>query len=302
MTLPSSSVSVERRSQGGCGPRTRLDAARGVETLESRIASVLAAALFCIVAANVPRADELHETQAIVTGQREPERLHALPDCLEDVLVKVSGDPRLIGDRRLVPLKANAENFVASFRYHDRMSGIPVHDEQGTRDRPYDLTVSFEAAKIDAALRSLGLEPWEKPRPRLALFIGVQNGPTPYLLTSDGERGLEQKLSLEAAAYKRGMSIVLPNVSMLAAAEVRFDRLSAIDPQRWQALGKDAGGEAALVGTLYWIEQEFGWRADWRLVSHGDHRWQIRGVTFDAAFRNAMEGSAQILSGHGDPK
>jgi len=280
----------------------RPDTARGVETLELRIVSVLAAVLFWIAAAGAPRADELYEAQAIVTGQREPERLHAFPDCLEDALVKVSGDPRLIGDPRLVPLKANAADLVASFRYHDRMSGIPVHDEQGTRDRPYDLIVSFEAAKIDAALRSLGLEPWEKPRPRLALFIGVQNGPTPYLLTSDGERGLEQKLSLEAAAYKRGMSIVLPSSSVLAAADVRFDRLSAIDLQRWQALGKDAGGEAALVGKLYWIEQEFGWRADWRLVWQGDHRWQIRGVNFDAAFRNAMEGSAQILSGHGEPK
>jgi hypothetical protein len=267
-----------------------------------RIASILVAALICAAAASAARADELYEAQAIVTGQREPERLRALPDCLEDVLVKVSGDPRLIGDRRLVPLKANAENFVASFRYHDRMAGLPVHDEQGTRDRPYDLIVSFDEAKTDAALRSLGLEPWKKPRPRLALFVGVQNGPVPYVLTSDGARGLEQRLSLQAAAQKRGMSIVLPAASMLAAADVRFDGLSAIDLQRWQALGKDAGGEAALVGKLFWIEQEFGWRADWRLVWQGDHRWQIRGVNFDAAFRNAMEGSAQILSGHGEPK
>ncbi len=268
----------------------------------SIVISVLAAALFCAATAGARAADELYEAQAIVTGQREPERLHALPDCLEDVLVKVSGDPRLIGDRRLVPLKANAENFVASFRYHDRMSGIPVHDEQGTRDRPYDLIVSFDEAKIDAALRSLGLEPWKEPRPRLAMFVGAQNGPVPYVLTSDGERGLEQKLSLQAAAYKRGMAIVLPSSSVLAAAEVRFDRLSAIEIERWQALGKDAGGDNALIGTLYWIEQEFGWRADWRLVWQGDHRWQIRGVNFDAAFRNAMEGSAQILSGHGEPK
>src|SRR6202165_6151930 len=123
---------------------------------------VLAAALFCTAAAHAARADELYEAQAIVTGQGEPERLRALPDCLEDVLVKVSGDPRLIGDRRLLPLKANAENFVASFRYHDRMAGLPVHDEQGTRDRPYDMIVSFDEAKTDAALRSLGLRQTEE--------------------------------------------------------------------------------------------------------------------------------------------
>src|SRR5260370_21487 len=236
----------------------------------SIVISILAAALFCAATAGARAADELHEAQAIVTGQREPERLRALPDCLEDVLVKMSGDPRLIGDRRLVPLKASAADLVASFRYHDRMSGIPVHDEQGTRDRPYDLTVSFDEAKIDAALRSLGLEPWKEPRPRLAMFVGVQNGPKPYVLTSDGERGLEQKLSLEAAAYKRGMSIVLPSSSVLAGADVRFDGLTAVDPQRWQALGKDAGGDIALVGTLYWIEQEFRSPPAWRLPRQGD--------------------------------
>ena len=45
-----------------------------------------------------------------------------------------------------------------------------------------------------------------------------------------------------------------------------------------------------------------GGDADQRAAWQGDHRRQIRGVSFDAAFRNAMEGSAQILSGHGEPK
>jgi hypothetical protein len=34
----------------------------------------------------------------------------------------------------------------------------------------------------------------------------------------------------------------------------------------------------------------------------GRHRWRMRATTFDAAFRNAMEGSAGILSGHAEPK
>jgi hypothetical protein len=30
------------------------------------------------------------------------------------------------------------------------------------------------------------------------------------------------------------------------------------------------------------------------------HRWQFRGVTFDEAFRRALGGAAQILSGNGE--
>ncbi|TIW55589.1 MAG: DUF2066 domain-containing protein, partial [Mesorhizobium sp.] len=31
------------------------------------------------------------------------------------------------------------------------------------------------------------------------------------------------------------------------------------------------------------------------------YRWQVRGVSFDEAFRVAMRGAAQVLSGNGQP-
>ena len=47
------------------------------------------------IAANV---DDLYQAQAIVTGQREETRGAGLAQCLTDVLVKLSGDPRLIDE------------------------------------------------------------------------------------------------------------------------------------------------------------------------------------------------------------
>ena len=123
-------------------------------------------------AANV---DDLYQAQTIVTGQGEESRRFGFPVCLEQVLVKVSGDPRLIGDPEVAALAGQAAAFVTDFAFRDRMAGIPVHDEQGTRDRPYDLTVRFDPAKIDAALRSLGREPWSASRPRVAVFVGVES-------------------------------------------------------------------------------------------------------------------------------
>jgi hypothetical protein len=98
--------------------------------------------------------DDLYRAQTIVTGQGGQDRPRGFAECLEQVLVKVSGDPRLIGDPRVVAMAKQAGTFVADFGYRDRMAGIPIHDEQGSRDRPYDLTVSFDPAKIDAALRA----------------------------------------------------------------------------------------------------------------------------------------------------
>ncbi len=255
---------------------------------------VVAACLF-VAAARAEPDDALYRAQTIVTGQGESNRLIGFVPCLEDVLVKVSGDARLIGDRRLAPLKAKAQSFVAGFDYHDRMAGMPVHDEQGTRDRPYDLIVTFDKPRIDAALRALGLAPWTAARPPVTVVLTVQYGSNAYLLASDGERGFEQRLALAAAADKRGVPIVLPPAAALAA--VRPERSATAPPK---IMAKDT--DVVLIGRIAWIDSPPGWDTDWRLVHQGIMRhWSGRRPTFDDAFRDALAGAAQILSGHGEP-
>jgi hypothetical protein len=246
--------------------------------------------------------DDLYEARTIVTGQGEESRRVGFPLCLEQVLVKVSGDPRLIGDPQVAALAEDAATFVTDFAFRDRMAGIPVNDEQGTRDRPYDLTVGFDPAKIDAALRALGREPWKGPRPRLAALVGVDIGGTTYLLASDGKRGRDQREALADAAARFGMPMALPDEAALAAAGLSYAKLQDIDQRSLDATARAIGGDLALAGNLLWSEQALGWIAEWRMGAGGEsHRWQIQGVSFDDAFRNPMSGAAQILAGHGEP-
>jgi uncharacterized protein len=259
---------------------------------------------FAILLAPVPAFggaadDELYRARAIVTGQSEAERARGFALCLETVLVKVSGDPRLIGDPAIAPLEAEARSFVIAFAYEDRMKGIPVHDEQGTRDRPYDLTVTFDRPKIDKALSSLGRAPWMPPRPVLSVLLGVRDAMSAYVLADDGERGLGQRQALEVAAAERGISLRLPSTTLLGAEHVSYGRLAAMAAPRLAALAQESGGEVALAGTLVWTEAARGWTARWRLFWHDrEHRWQISGVSFDDAFRNGIDRAVSILSGH----
>jgi hypothetical protein len=56
----------------------------------------------------------------------------------------------------------------------------------------------------------------------------------------------------------------------------------------------------ALAGRLVWSDAALGWIAEWRLATADRmHRWRIRGVSFDDAFRSGLRGAAQVLSGHG---
>lgn len=272
---------------------------------------LLAAVLGCVLAlglGDVACADgghapiELYQAKPIVTGRGEKSRQLGFALALEDVLVKVSGDPRLIGDPRVAEMANNAGTLVTEFSYRDRMEGIPIHDEQGSYDRPHDLTTIFDPEKIDAALASLGSEPWTEPRPTIAFFLGVRNGDRAFMLSSDGERGVDMRDSLKSASVKVAIPTVLADSGQLESAGITEESLADTDPAILDGLATMFGAEHALLGTLVWSDEELGWIADWRIDVNGEtYRWQIRGVSFDDAFRNAIRGTAQVLSGNGNP-
>jgi hypothetical protein len=250
------------------------------------------------------RADEdaLYRAQAIVTGQVEPERSRGFALCLADVLVKLSGDPALSGDPRLPALAARAGEFVAGFRYHDRMEGIPIHDEQGTRDRPYDLTVTFDHAKIDGLLHDLGRAPWTGERPTLALLVGFALGGRTRILSRDSDEDFAERLAIEEAGARRGMTLVLPSTALLASLGLTYESLPSAPPAPIDQAVRDAGGDLPLIGRLSFSDGTLDWQVDWQLTRQGaTHRWQTRSENFDAAFRNGIEGAERILSGHGEP-
>lgn len=245
---------------------------------------------------------DLYRAQAIVTGQGEANRIIGFASCLEDVLIKVSGAQKLAGDRRLAAYKSNAKNFVKAFSYHDQMSGKPHRDEQGTRDRPYDLTVDFEEKKIDDLLKAFALKPWPSPRPRLAVFVEMKQGAKNYIVTTDGTQSDLQRDALLAAADRRGMDIVLPSTAALTKSNLNGVELKTVPSSTPAPVAAEQGGEVALVGQLVWDDRKLGWTTQWQIEWRGrTYHWRVPGVTFDEAFRRGIGGAAQVLSGNGDP-
>jgi uncharacterized protein len=247
-------------------------------------------------------AENLYRAQTVVTGQGEANRIIGFAACLEDVLIKVSGAPKLEGDPRLNAYKSRSADFVSTYSYHDQMLGTPKRDEQGTRDRPYDLVVDFDDRKINDVLDSLGVKPWLSRRPILGVFVEMEQGSRQYIATSDAKQSDLQRDSLLAAALKRGMMIVLPDVAALAKANIKAGELLTTPSSTLASVATKRGGEVALVGRLKWEDSEVEWATEWRMDWNGRiYRWQLRGVTFDEAFRRGIGSATQILSGNGDP-
>ena len=273
-------------------------AVAGRATIRIFLASALAWCVGTMAAAGA----DLYRAQAVVTGEGEANRIIGFAACLEDVLIKVSGAHKLAGDRRLAAYKSNAKSFVKAFSYHDQFSGKPKRDEQGTRDRPYDLTVDFEESKIDGILKALGLKPWLSHRPLLAVLVEMKQGPKNFIVTADGTHSDLQRDALLAAADRRGMGVVLPSAQALAKLNLDGAGLKPVPYSTLAAVAAEQGGEVALVGQLVWDDRKLGWTTHWQMDWQGRmHRWQVRGVTFDEAFRRGIGGAAQGLSDNGEP-
>jgi hypothetical protein len=247
--------------------------------------------------------DDLYQSQTIVTGQGEVNRQIGFRACLDAVLVRVSGDQRLPKKPEMAALRDKAGSFVAEFRYHDRLEGIPVHDEQGTHDRPHDLTCLYKPEVIDPVLVALGSKPWVAGRPRLAVFLAAEQGAKDFALTAHDRRGQAMRESFVNAAGPLVMRIAFPEAWLLSASGLDDQTLRNADMARLDRLAREAGADPALAGSIVWSDKELGWIADWRLAMDGKtYHWQVRGVGFDEAFRVAIRGAAQVLSDNGQPE
>jgi uncharacterized protein len=243
-----------------------------------------------------PDIGSMYRASAIVTGTDMRQRPWGFAQALREVLVKSSGAPRLKDDPRAVQLAEHADRFVACFGYVDMMAGVPLHDDQGTSDRPHQLNVYFIPAKIDAILAQFGEKPWRGKRPVVVPVLLVHGRkPPPYVLSADIPAGAEQRGAFAVAASQFGMKVRLPSDAELGAWGVGIGHLPSDLPMV-------KAGEAIVVGSLDWNEALPGWIGKWRMHWQGtDYDWGISGVNYDAAFRNIVRGVVLVASGAGLP-
>jgi hypothetical protein len=249
---------------------------------------------------------EIYTTQSVVTGFDERNRPLGFRLCFDDVLVKVSGDGSIVDDKRFAAFEAKAGEYIDSFSYRDTLFGKPLHDEQGSYDRPHFLTCHFNPHKIDEILTSMGRKPWPHPRPALAMVLvvdGLVHGrKVSGVLSSDGAFDPDMRYSLATAARRYGVIVNLPSVAALKDNGIDPGLAAAIPADRLSKLAAASNGTVPLAGNLQWSDAAHGWIASWALEAGGRHfKWAVRGVNYDEAFRVAVRGAGRALSGNGEP-
>ena len=240
--------------------------------------------------------EDLYDAEVIITGTGAAERERGFRDGLREVVVRLTGSTAVLADRRLTPLFDRPGAFVAAFDYEDRMKGIPVHDEQGTRERPHFLRMQFDSARLDAALEARGVALWGTDRPLLVVWLGVRDWVRDYVLAAEGDPGYGQRAVLLETARRRGVPIVLPAMDATDRAAVTYDVMAAPVEASLAKASRRYGADGWLFGTLV-LGPEGYWDMVWTLrIGESRHTWALVGVTFDAALRSGIRQSAQILA------
>lgn len=246
-------------------------------------------------ATDVPPA--LYQDTVIVTGTNMRSRPSGFARALLDVLVKVSGDPRLETDPKAVAISKHADALVAGFDYVDPIAHRRPHDDQGSYDRSYDLTVRFEPVGVDAVLSSLGARPWGGVRPVVVPVFVVRGSDPPwagtYMLSADGDEGGPLRTAFANAATRYGIQVRLPTEAELAATGVT---VAGNLPDR----AVEDPAAMSLVGSITYRPEALGWAASWRIrFGSVDRHAAESGVSFDAAFDRMVREAVVIASRSG---
>lgn len=267
------------------------------------LTACLAIALWSSAAQTQPvPVSEIYTTQSVVTGFDERNRPLGFRLCFDDVLVKASGDGSVVDDKRFAAYEAKAGEYIDTFSYRDKLFGKPIHDEQGSYDRPHFLTCRFNPEKIDGILKSLGRKPWPAPRPQLAVVLSVHGRKVSGVLSSDGAFDPDMRESLATAARRYGVVVHLPSIAALKDNQIDAGAAAAIPADRLPKLAAASNSALPLAGDLQWSDAAHGWVATWSLDANGKHfKWKVAGVNYDEAFRVGVRGAGRALSGNGKP-
>ena len=250
---------------------------------------------FGVSAQNVPQAGDdplfaeqgLFDAYVAIRDHSEAERTNAVRQGLVAVLTKLSG--RGVSPTRpgLAQAFDQMPTYVQGFDYQ-RLEQ-PFHQNNEV------VIVHYRPDQITALATALGLPIWPEPRPSPLLWLVINDGSGPRLV-SDLQVKAVQRLLNQAAT--RGFQLRLPSSGAVTHAAIK----QAIwnNPADSAAAVMNQEANTANVAGKLWRSQQGGWMAQWSLIDHG----QVigSGTTADSDPRRAMagiaDGVAETLASH----
>lgn len=228
-------------------------------------------------------ADVLFETDVPVESQQPDLRAGYMKAALQEVLVRVTGQPDVLNRPAVRTLLESPERFVEQYRYYTQPESSPPR---------LLLRVRFDGAAIQQALRQQGVAYWgDSERPEVLLWLAVEDRGARYLVSAQDDS--EASRQLRQAARQRGIPLLLPLLDLEDQDKVRFtdvwggfyDGVGAASPRYNPGV--------VLIGRLNRTPSG-SWVARWDLRNGGS--WSGGGEQLGAALQSGIDALSERLA------
>lgn len=192
----------------------------------------------------------LFDVREPVSVDNIEERNAAMSRALQTVVVRLTGNRQSANDARLKPLLADPQRLVQQFVY------------EGT---PLTLSVAFDAASTEKALRDTGLTVWSMNRPQvLTWWLEQSIASGAHLLAEDQS----DTAALREAGRVRGLPLSFPLGDLQEQLLATQANLSAADGTALRAASEGYTPEALLAVVAKPLDPT--WDATWQLWVNGE--------------------------------
>jgi hypothetical protein len=191
--------------------------------------------------------------QAVVPAQQNEEAINHEPlkQALMQVLIKLSGNHKIIADPAVKAKIEQADRFVLQYEYQ-------VINEQSV------LSVQFDEVAIKKLLRTVDSPIWSSSRPDWLLWIVLETMPGQSAVLNEEEHANETK-AIKTQAVQRGLPVIFPVLDFEDRANLKTSDITTGIKDPVIATAKRYGVKAICTGWLFTSAESGQLEAHWRL-------------------------------------
>jgi uncharacterized protein len=228
----------------------------------------------------------LYKGEAIMDTLGDNAKRVAVAQALSQVLVKLTGNPAAAGNtivRRAMPTAGTLVTGTSTRQDGDAGSGMAIYKNI--------LVVSFDPEAVDALIGAAGLKYWTGARPRPILWLAIDDGRGPRLVSS---QQLSVVKPLASRGLERGMRFLLPSGNAVEQAAV--NSIWALNANAMQPLTARYQNNAQVIGKVY--RSVSGWSAQWVMTQDGAEvaRWVSTKADPRQVIASGADGAADAIA------
>ena len=230
---------------------------------------------------------DFYTGEALVTPGKSESSL--VRQALQNVLLKLTGDPNIANDQRTADIYAQQDTLVISVLYRDERAPDNLFAEP---DRY--LLATFNVQRLQTVMRDVGLEQWSLERPETLVWLALEEPDTRVRRMRETDDSL-LSYAIQTTAKRRALPVVLPIQDQTDYALVDAQKVWAGDLGDIALAAERYDADQTLMGAASMINNE--WQVRWRLLSNnGLETFTTQANQLTDALTNGINRTATITA------